>query len=242
MIRIGHGRCREYGSPMPFFFERGKSVVLKESEPVFRNQPQIDEAEQSPGSRTRNLILWIDGVGGFLMLDRDELLIGQAVSGGHQDIGLVGDLSRQAAVLKRVQADYLVQPLQETCVDGKAITGAHLLTSGATLSWGPRVRLKFTKPHPLSCSARLDLASHHRFQPRVDGVILLADSCILGPSPSCHVQCSNWKQDLLLFRSASQWYLRAIEEVEVNGISQSGQVPLVSGVRVRGSDFSFSLE
>lgn len=217
-------------------------MFIKESVQVFKNSPQIDGSDQSSVGPAQSRILWIDGVGGYLLLDRDELLIGQAVAGGRQDIGLVGDLSRQAAVLKRTQADYVIQPLQETLVDGRPITGPHLLNSGASLGWGPRVRLKFTKPHPLSCSARLDLASHHRFQPRVDGVILLADSCILGPSPSCHVYCPDWSQDLLMFRSSHQWYFRAMQEVEVNGVRRTGQIPLSSGIQVRGSDFSFSWE
>lgn len=217
-------------------------MLLKVSTQVFGKQPQTHLSDRSSANQRRNQILWIDGVGGFLLLDREELLIGQAVSGGHQDIGVVGDLSRQAAVLQRVQSDYVVQPLQETCVDGRPIAGPHLLATGETLSWGPRVRMKFTKPHPLSSSARLNLVSQHRFQPRVDGVILLADSCILGPSSTCHVHCPQWSQDLLMFRSSNQWFFRVMEELEVDGVSRTGQVALTSGLRVRGSDFSFSVE
>lgn len=209
---------------------------------MFGKQPQTQSSNQQNRDRTKNLILWIDGVGGYLLLDRDELLIGQAVAGGHQDIGVVGDLSRQASVLKRLQSDYVIHPLQETLVDGHPITGAYLLTSGSTISWGPRVRMKFTKPHPLSSSARLDLTSQHRFHPRVDGVILMSDSCILGPSRTCHVVCQQWSNDLLMFRSGSQWFFRTLEEVETNGSPTIGQIPLASGLRVRGADFSFSVE
>lgn len=209
---------------------------------MFGKQPLPQPSSNCTGSKYQHPILWIDGVGGFLLLDRDELLIGQAIAGGHQDISVVGDLSRQAAVIQRVQSDYLIQPLQETSVDGRLIAGPHLLATGQTLAWGPRVRMKFTKPHPLSSSARLDLVSQHRFQPRVDGVILLADSCILGPSSTCHVHCPQWSQDLLMFRSSGQWYFRALDELEVNGLPQTGQIALSSGLRVRGSDFSFSVE
>ena len=56
-----------------------------------------------PGSRndipqSHRQILWIDGVGGYLMMQRADVLIGQ--SGSMVDISIVGDISRQAAVIR----------------------------------------------------------------------------------------------------------------------------------------------
>jgi hypothetical protein len=62
---------------------------------------------------TPRRVLWIDGIGGFLCCDRDEILIGQAINGSAADIGIVGDLSRQAAAIRRSGGDYLLQPLQQ---------------------------------------------------------------------------------------------------------------------------------
>jgi hypothetical protein len=186
-------------------------------------------------------ILWLDGVGGYLMLDRDDLLLGQA--GGLVDIGIVGDISRQAAVIRRRSSDYFLDPIQTTRLSGQEITGAQLLSSGALISWGSRLTIKFTKPHPLSSSARLEMISLHRFQPRVDGILLLADSCILGPSPSSHVRCNQWSQDLLMFRQSGAWFFRPMAEVEVDGKpGQQGPIPLRAGLRMRGADFSLSIE
>ncbi|MFO0939560.1 MAG: hypothetical protein U0930_02215 [Pirellulales bacterium] len=184
--------------------------------------------------------LWIDGVGGYLMLDRDDILVGQA--GGLVDIGIVGDISRQAAVIRRRQSDYFVEPLQYTRVDDREISEASLLTSDCLLQFGSRVKTRLVKPHPLSSTARLEMVSLHRFQPRVDGVLLLADSCILGPTVSSHVRCPQWSQDLLMFRQGSQWFFRTVSEIEVDGKMRTGQVAIESGMRVRGSDFSLSIE
>lgn len=199
-----------------------------------------EPSPQPETSKTNRSILWIDGVGGYLMLDRDDVLVGQA--GSLVDVSIVADISRQAAVIRRRQADYFVEPLQEMCVDGNSTSSTQLLPSNSLLQLGNRVKLRIIKPHPLSSSARLEMASLHRFQPRVDGVLLLADSCILGPHTSCHVRCGEWSQDLLMFRQSGQWYFRTMNEVEVNGSTQQGQILISSGLRLRGSDFSLSVE
>ena len=127
-------------------------------------------------------ILWVDGVGGYLLIERDELLIGQAVSGSRADVSIVGDLSRQACTIRRSDSDYLLQPLQEMQIDDQPIVQTQLLRNASLLQLGNRVKVRFHKPNPLSATARLELASLHRFKPHVDAVLLLADSCIIGPS------------------------------------------------------------
>lgn len=197
-------------------------------------------AESSAGTRRR--ILWIDGVGGYLLVERDELLIGQAVSGSPADVRIVGDLSRQACAVKRTAGDYLLQPLQAMRLDGKVVEKPQLLRHDSVMQLGSRVQLKFTHPNPLSATARLDLTSLHQFKPHVDGVILLADSCVLGPSANSHVVCPSWKFELLIYRQAGEWRIRGPAEVEVNGQRVQGEIPFVAGMRVRGEDFSLSVE
>lgn len=197
-------------------------------------------ADSSAGNRRQ--VLWIDGVGGYLMCSQDEIVIGQAVSGSNVDVGIVGDLSRQAAAIRRSAGDYLLQPIQETRVDGMIVVRPQLLRSGQIIELGPSVKLRFTKPSPLSSTARLDLVSLHRWKPSVDGVLLLADSCIFGPRTPSHVHCPDWQHEMLLFKSSRQWCFRTAAEVQVGGKSLSGAIPITPGMRVRGDDFSFSVE
>lgn len=199
-----------------------------------------EPSSQPEPPKSNRSILWIDGVGGYLMLDRDDVLIGQA--GSMVDVAVVGDISRQAAVIRRRQSDYFIEPLQEMCVDQTLIAATHLLGADSLMQWGNRVKMRLVKPHPLSSTARLEMASLHRFQPRVDGVLLLADSCILGPNSSCHVRCPEWSQDLLMFRQSGQWFFRTVGEVDVNGSPQQGTILIKPGMRMRGSDFSLSIE
>ena len=188
-------------------------------------------------------ILWIDGVGGYLLIDRDEVSLGQAVAGSSVDVGIVGDLSRQAAVIRRVESDYLLQPLQPvTRLNGVHVDRAQLLAGNDVIQFGQRMLLYFRKPNPLSATARLELPGHGRFQPHVDAVLLLGDSCILGPSPGSHVICPEWRSELLLIRRGKGWVFRTSEKLDVNGHPEQGQIALVSGLRIRGEDFSLSIE
>ncbi len=186
-------------------------------------------------------ILWIDGVGGFLCCDQDEILIGQAIGGSVADLGIVGDLSRQAAAIRRSGSDYLLQPLQAMCLNDSPVERAQILANKAVLQLG-RVRVGFSKPNPLSATARLDLLSLNKWKPNVDGVLLLADSCVIGPNPGSHVKCTAWKNELLMFRHGEGWCFRTLAEVDVNGKKTQGQIPITAGMRIRGEDFSLSVE
>ena len=194
------------------------------------------------GTVSPQRILWIDGVGGYLLIERNELLLGQAVSGSRVDVPIVGDISRQACTIRRSDSDYLLQPLQEMLIDNQPIVQTQLLRDGSLLQLGGRVKLRFSKPNPLSATARLELESLHRFKPHVDAVLLLADSCIIGPSGHSHIVCPHWTSELILFRQAGQWQMRSHKPVEVNGQGVVGTFPFIPGMRVAGDDFSMSVE
>lgn len=205
--------------------------------------PRAPAQAVSPGKRSNRFILWIDGVGGYLLIDRDEVLLGQAIADSRADIPIVGDLSRQAAVVRRAGSDYLIQALQTPClVRGRVVESPLLLGHEDIIQLGQNVRLRFVKPHPLSATARLDLLSLSRFQPRVDAVLLAADSCLLGSQPSCHVVCPHWTNEVLLVKRDQGWAFNLQEELEVNGKMQSGPIAVKPGLRICGSNFSLSIE
>ncbi len=205
-----------------------------------------DSNRNVTGTTARRRILWVDGVGGYLLLDRDDVSVGQAVSDNSADVAIVGDLRRRAGVLRRSGGDYLLQPLQSTLLNDQPIERAELLKHNDLLQFGQRVRLKFTQPHPLSATARLDLVGLGKFKPYVDAVLLLADSCLIGPQANCHVRCPHWSQTnqvpLALVRRQHDWFFNAQQEVLVHGVPQRGLIPLADGLRLSGPDFSLSIE
>lgn len=146
------------------------------------------------------LQLWIDGVGGYLLLPADRIVIGQAMRSAGVDLPILGDLRRRHAMIRRSEGEYLLEPLAETRLNGKLIEVPMPLSNQDKIQLGASVQLQFRKSHPLSGSATLRLISRQRTEPACDGILLLADSLILGPRPANHVICPRWEEDVVLYR------------------------------------------
>lgn len=187
-------------------------------------------------------LLWIDGVGGYLVCLSDQVVLGQATPRSRVEIPIQADLSRRHASIERQGDGYVVEPFHETWVNGQQIRGKTLLSDGDELEMSGGVRLRFRQPHALSASARLEFASHHRTQPKADAVLLMAESCVLGPKRQNHVTCRDWQGDVVLYRRDGELFCRAMESIEIDGHLCDGRGRLSSNSHVSGSDFSLSLE
>ena len=134
-------------------------------------------------------LFWVDAVGGFLVCLDDAIAIGQPSPGDPIAVPILADLSRRHAVIRRDAGAYVLEPHQRTLIDGREIKTPFVLSDNQLIQLGDNVRIRFSKPHALSATARLSLESHHKTQPTADAVLLMADSCVLGPNRHCHVQC-----------------------------------------------------
>jgi hypothetical protein len=186
--------------------------------------------------------LWIDAVGGYLVCLNDEIVLGQAVPEGSPDVPILGDLSRRHAVIHRDEEGYVIEPVRGVKVDGKTIQQSMTLTDGRVIELGTGVRLRFQRPHPLSGTARLEFLSHHRTLPALDGVLLMADSCIMGPGPQSHIVARDLAGDVVLFREGAGLACRTAGQLRIDGKEHEGRGPLTARSRVEGNDFSFTLE
>lgn len=190
----------------------------------------------------QRVLLWVDAVGGFLVCLDDQIVLGQPSQGERIALPILADLSRRHAVIRREAGAYVLEPLQSVRVDGREITGPTVLTDGQQIQLGENVRLRFTRPHALSATARLDFVSHHKSQPTVDAVLLMADSCVLGPGTHCHVRCRDWQEDVVLYRHGDGFQCRSVEPLAVAGETRSGPTAVLAGQRVEGESFSFTWE
>ena len=181
-------------------------------------------------------------MGGYLLIDREQVTIGQAIADNAVDIGIVGDIRRQAGTIRRSGEDYLLHPLQATQLNERAIDRPQLLRHQDMVQFGQRVCVRFTKPNPLSATARLDLLSIGRFQPRVDAVLLLADTCLIGAATGCHIACPQWNHQLTLVRRNEGWFFRSPVALQAAGELQTGPIAATPGLRLCGDDFSLSIE
>jgi len=190
----------------------------------------------------QRFLLWVDAVGGFLVCLRDEILLGQAVPQAGVDVPILGDLSRRHAKIRREGESYVIEPIGRVEIGGRKIRGEALLGDGDEIHLGDSVRLRFRRPHALSATARLDLVSRHPAQPAADAILLMAQSCILGPRPQSHVICRQWTHEVALFRQDGQIYCKAAQPIEIDGKLCTGRGTMITNSRVAGSDFALSLE
>ncbi len=197
-------------------------------------------------------MLWVDAVGGFWVCTGDEIVFGQPVGSGTPgsvsrgmsavDIPILGDISSRHARIRRDEEGYLIEAIRDVYINGKRVKGMASLIDGTRIELGGSVRMVFRRPHPLSATARLDFASHHRTQPSADAILLMADACILGPTSVCHVVCRDWKEEVVLYRRAGQLCCRTAGRVEIDGILRDGKGPIALNSQVRGEGFSLGLE
>lgn len=204
--------------------------------------PLADERSLSPRTPGTRFLLWIDGVGGYFVCLGDEVLLGQAQPLQHIDVPIQADLSRRHAIIARKGDGYVIQPMHSTRVNSRSIRDTTLLSDGDEIQLGGNVRWRFRQPHALSASARLEFLSHHRTSPKSDGVLLMAESCVLGNKRQNHVVCPQWEGDVVLYRRDGDLYCRAIGPMEIDGQTCEGGGRLSLNSHISGSDFSMSLE
>lgn len=193
-------------------------------------------------AKDERMVLWIDAVGGFLVCLGDEIVLGRPAEGPGVDVPILADLSRRHAVIRRDGEAYLLEAIRTTKVDGRPVQGVTSLADGSLIELGGAVELRFRRPHPLSASARLEIISGHKTVPHVDAILLMAESCVLGPAWHNHVVCRPWERDVVLFRQQNQLLCRSKAGLTVAGQPHTGSLPLSPGVRVEGEDLSFSVE
>lgn len=117
-----------------------------------------------------------------------------------------------------------------------------LLRHGDVLELTGGIQIKFSKPHPLSATARLDFQSPHRTQPWSDAVLLMAESCVFGPNKRNHVICRHWKDDLVFFQQRGQLFCKSLEPINVDGTPADGKQELTRNSHIEGEDFSMTIE
>ncbi len=190
---------------------------------------------------TARILLWIDGVGGFLVCTGDRVLLGQAVPGNPVDVPILADVARRHVRIHR-EDRYLLEPLSDVWLRQRPVASMSVLSDGDIIRMGSGLELRFRQPHALSATARLEWVSQHRTCPRVDAILLMADTCVLGPRLHNHVVCRDWSQEVVLYRQGDDWMCRCRDGLEVDGRFGLGSQAVSWDSHVRGSDFSFSLE
>jgi hypothetical protein len=239
------------------------AAVLEKAEQVLALAPQHPEAR---GLRTRawralepatlphpgvpdtgpqdtlppRFVLWVDGVGGYLVCLGSRLTFGQARPGGSVDVPVVADVSRVHASLSRDKEGYVLEAMRAIQVNGASVKRA-LLQSGDRVTLGASCQFLFRLPVPGSNTARLELVSGHRLPTGVDAVLLMAEALILG-GPAPHIAIPGLEAPIVLFRHKDGLGMRYPNELLVNGQPSKGRTVLPPVASVAGDEVSFAVE
>lgn len=193
------------------------------------------------GKVSQRLQLWIDGVGGFLVLLADRAMIGQAMASSGVDIPLMGDVSRRHASIRRSGSDYIIDPLSEVKINGQTMIQPSLLKNNDEILLGRGVQMQLTRPHPLSSTAVLKLQSRHRTEPVSDAIVLFSDTMMLGPKKNNHLVCPKWTDEVVLFRQGDQILVKS--KMPLYSSTSNKEVRSIKiGEAVQGEDISFCFE
>jgi hypothetical protein len=197
-------------------------------------------------SQTAAVLLWIDGVGCWMVFPGQQVTIGGPVEPGSSqaaaDLCALANLRRLHATIERSGESYRL-----SSVDAGEPT---FLRDGSEINLGGRLRLGFRVPSVLSQSAVLSPADEPwprmftagRTPASVDGIVLMDEVCLMGAGSDAHVPCRDWDQTVILFRRGGQLWCRSQGEMEIDGQNSAGGRPLHHGAMISGSDWRIRVE
>ncbi len=202
---------------------------------------QVDSETSEP--RQLPFILWVDGVGTYLLSLADRLTVGgPTLNGTASDLTLLANLSRRHASIIRTREGYFVEAHSSTTVADKEVYDRAHLNDGCEMQLGDSVQLRFRLPTELSASARIEFISDHRPSYSIDGVVLMDDTCLLGPGNENHIKCPDWPGAVLLYRKGQQLWCKSRLGVFVGDRHTVDGVPLSTGDIITGPDLRFRIE
>lgn len=217
---------------------------------MFSSLKTIQPAETAV---TERWLLWMDGVGAWLILIGDEITLGR--SGGtspllkqtqpgkeEADIAMTGNLSRRHVTFRRDADAWLLQPHSVVTMGGRSIQREQLLQDDCELALNQSVKLAFQLPTPLSLSARLTVRSEHRLSMPVSGAVLMAETCLLGSGTENHIRCPAWPGTVILIRSPHGLSVKSRMPLTSDGTSLTGTTPIRHGQIIRGHDLQLRFE
>ena len=198
-------------------------------------------ADEKP--EANRFILWIDGVGAYLICLKPRVVLGgPRGSAESADVALLANLSRRHATLVRDRGGYHLEAHADVRIAGETVTEPVGLASNSEIQLGENVRLRFRLPSPLSASAKLEFLTDHRPANRIDGVVLMEETCLLGPGSGHHIDCADWEQSVVLYRRNNSFACRSQSELFIDGRPSRDGNLIAPGAVISGADFRLRIE
>jgi hypothetical protein len=212
-----------------------------ETIPMPQNAGKQRRMIESPPVRVNGrVVLHVDGIGGFLVIEKGLVAAGPASSGSVPDVALLAGTDVPPITLSRTDGDYFLQSRQAVLVNEKPTTGK-LLSSGDKIALSPRCRFTFRRPSAASGTAVLELTGARLARGDVRQIILLDREILIGPGAGAHVRCDSLAQAAVLQPGGVKLLLRTAEAVQIDGIATSCPAEVLPGAHVRMGPVSFAV-
>jgi hypothetical protein len=156
-------------------------------------------------------------------------------------VPLFADVSRMHAELTRDGEGYVLESGREVLINGEPTKRAPL-TAGDRVTLGGTCQFVFHQPVPISPSARLELVSGHRLPLAVDGILIMAENLILGPSGPVHVSMPDAAANVILYRGKDGIGIRFGGAFKIDNQPHQNRAPLPVPAFVTSDSFSFAVE
>jgi len=154
----------------------------------------------------RPLLVLVDGGGSGLLVRRELVRIGRGGSSA-VDVPIPGDLQSHHADIIRRGEDYFLTAYGPAEVNGRRVEHT-LLRDGDRIVLGASVKMVFCKPSVKSESAVLRLSHRCRLAQDVSDVVLFRETCLIGPTASCHLRMHEGHGQAVLFERGGGLHAR----------------------------------
>ncbi len=202
----------------------------------------VTATEQTSSRETATqYLLWVDGVGGYLICLSHRITLGQANPAAPVDVALLADVSRHHATIQRDTEGYSLEAVRKVKLNNQPAERGPL-HSGDRITLGRSCQLQFWQSVPASTSARLDLVSGHRFVQPVQAAILMADTLVLGPGSEGHIPVPELPQQLIIYRNRGGLAVRWPGVLKIAGRDFQERAPLDVGTTVTTEHVSLALD
>lgn len=205
----------------------GKKIMIQGTQKV-GNSPSWPEAFH----------WWIDAVGGYLCVTSPVVRIGQAGEPKNQ-IAVLADIASHHADIRRGPSGTVLIAHADARVNGQP--GSEFLLRDNDRIQLKGLELEYRQPLSWSSTARLRIASRHRLPLALDGVLLLGETCVVGPGPEAHLQAP-WLESVLIHWNQERYWCRSKGPLVIDGVEHDGNGPLSPNSAVEAAGGSFHWE
>jgi len=207
-----------------------------------RLKPELQQIPVAkPVGIPRRFLLWIDGVGGYLVCTGPRVAFGQAANRGPVDVPLFADVSRLHAEIHRDGEGYTLESGHNVQVNGIPSTRS-VLNPGDRLTFGSTCQMVIQQPMPISPTVKLELVSGHRLPVAVDAIWLMAENLVMGPDGGVHIPIPDLPAPIVLYRSKDGLGIRCAGRFRIDGEPHEGRATLRVPCHVTTDQVSFALE